>query len=208
MSTIIEVSQGVQSRISVSLATAPQAYGKAGSLTLKAAMMVGSDLSTVSLTGAQVYEVALPSGEGNATVDDVPTFAANGGPSGEDVYEVSVASVGAISVGMYVKPRKTFGRTYRVLHTATGMIKLHAWVDGFDIEDGDVLDIVVPTGTYSIDFDIDPDTYLSADAQSAQLTITAVSVTAGSGPAHGSAFRVAWNLTVKLSTAAQAVSVG
>lgn len=197
------VAQGSVARVVCKVATSPAAYGKADSLTWAGCLTVGAESTDLSMDGLEAYELSTPSGEGSVTVDGTPAFSSGGGPSGEDVYNVTVVSVGEVDVGDYVKARgKGSAKTFKVLYAVGTTLRLHAWNDSLDIDDGDVLDIVNPTGVYACVVPLSVDDFLDADTPVGELTLTAVAVTAGQGPKFSSAFTIGDVQQLELSSRA------
>lgn len=205
-----DVIPGFNTRLSFSMATDPPVSGLPGSFSLvDMSLAVGSDVAdyadlTDDYSLPKFAERTVPaSGGASTTVSGTPSFSSAGGPAGEDVYVITVASSASFSVGNLVRALETDDRgrhAFRVLQKPSPTtMKVHCSTGTMDVVSGDTLVEVTGTGVYDGILDLTTDDYLSAADQSGRFQMSLATVTAGNGPAWQNTTVVAFVVELSLN---------
>jgi hypothetical protein len=197
------VQPGATHIVEVAVATNPPTHGRVGAFRFdEAKISVGSTVTDLSaLTMPKMVEQAtFISGNASTGVTGAPVFV--DGAGSDDTYEIPVSSSAAFVVGDYVRARSQpsdEGHVYEIVSIPDGTtLVVHSPEAGFDIEDGDTVEEVTPSGRYVGHLSLAVDTYLSISAQSGRLRLAATTVSSGDAPKFDSSVSIGWTRTLEL----------
>lgn len=214
MSTIRQTVQpGTAARLRVEVDTDPSQVGKAGAFSLKEAVVtisgVASDLGW--LTPAMV-ERAYRDGGATAETDGDPVFTAGGGFSGENVWDITVDDSSSFVIGDFVRAQLQpdgQGAVYEVLDLPDGTtIVVHGPETGFDIADGDTVEVVEPTGVYVGYFDFIVDDYMNSGSTAAEIRVIMRTVATGDAPKFDVPSTLTWTFDLTLDVGSRQYVTG
>lgn len=199
----------------VNLALSATESGKGGGFSVDSAVLKTEDgtVSAISVSGDAFVELGRPVDPvAEAAVTATPTFSSGGGPSGEDVWVVTVDDTSPFSTGDHVRGKDKplgQGHIHEVLAVPSGtVVHLHATSTAFDIIDGDTVEKVTALGVYSGSVLLDVGTYFGVDNQSGDLEVTVSTLDTGNGPVFDSEVDVTWVRSLELDLSGRGFRVG
>lgn len=207
------IQAGVIHRLSLSMESSPVESGKAGAFDLKeATLVVGAtetDLVTAGWTTPDMVEVAYGV-TGTASVTSAPVYAAAGGPSSENVYNIPVDDSSPFLAGEFLRAQSN-GSTYvyEVLAVPDGTtIQVHAASADFAVINGNVVEQVTATGVYVGSLSLVVDTYFTVGQPTGELRIVMSTVASGDDPVFSTAEDLVWVFSLSLDIAGRPFRVG
>jgi hypothetical protein len=209
------VQAGTTHRLSLLMETSPAESGKPEAFLLQEAMLtVGSTVTDLevaeSWVAPKMSEVAYPVGGEEAALTAFPVYGAGSGGGGENIHTLTVDDSSPFSSGDYLRAKdKGASHVYEVLTVPDGTtITIHAGTGNFDIEDGDTVEQVTPTGVYCGELLLPVDTYFSAGQPLGSLRLVMTTVDTGDDPIFSAAVALTWVVSFSLDLAGRAFRVG
>lgn len=213
------VQTGTTKSVYLAVQTVPVLSGLAGAFVAnEITLKMGTSGTVVDLLTAlgtdpldDLIELAKTDGNTAATTG-VPTFSAGGGPSGEDIYIITVDDSSPFTIGEYARASGKgpgAGHVHKILALPSGLLMhLHASSTAFDIINGNTVEGVVPSGIYAGFINVAVDTYFSAADAKAELSVVASGVITGNAPKFATAQQLSWVRNLDLDLAGRTFKVG
>lgn len=195
----------------VTIATnATAELGRPGALTV-VSVSAGNDGTLTDITDecevTQFVELAAvdQTEDISTAVTSAPTWNEGGGPSDEDVYDITVTSSSLFAVNDYIRAQGVAKpHVYRVLEIPD-MSTLRVLVrdeDGMDLEDGSVVEKVIPTGVYEATVQVPVDLVVDAENLTGSVRIEAFASASGDGSKFASNASIVWTRTFNVDMGA------
>lgn len=207
------VQPGTTARLRVEVETDPVESGKVGAFSLKESVVtVSSVASDLAWSAPAMVERAYYDSGATAETDGDPEFVEGGGSDGEDVWVMVVDDSSSFVVGDFVRARMQpdgEGCVYEVLNVPDGVsIMVHGPELGFDIVDGDTIEVVEPTGVYAGYFDFSVDDYMNSGSTSAEIRVIIRTKSAGNAPKFNTSSVLTWTFDLTLDVGSRQYTAG
>jgi len=201
-------------RIELDTTSLVKESGKAGAFSLREAYAENINLkSAESWSDPVMVERAHPTSVSvEASVTGVPVFSSNAGPDDENVYIIPVDDSSSFSVGDFVRAKdqpEGSGQVFEIVAIPSGtIIRVHAKQANFDIEDGDTVEKVEPTGVYVGSFEFPVDGYLNAGSISSAVRVIVTTINTGDNPRFNSVQTLVWTFDLELDVGSRLYRAG
>lgn len=211
---------GTTHRLQISVETSPAESGKVGAFSLKEFKAWSGDTNTDLIAGIPAEPPSLLTerahGTGTTTSVSAVLNSAGGGPAGENIVILTVTSSASFSVGDYIRKQgvdEPDGEVYKIVQIPDGT-HIRAWISGAgsEIIPGDVIEEVVPTGTYVGYLDLVVDDILTAGSPTGEVRVVLqtldVALTGVENPSFSSSELLSWTFSIEADVTGRGFRAG